>query len=447
MNQNGDEKVCQLSSSYEVNPSLIHVGGNVIRRLKLQRKAAILCAQICSCLVLGSVISTSTNSEPLVGQIVLFSGPKCPGGWLPANGQFVSVTDYPELYAVIGDTYGQEVGLFELPDLQGRFPMGNPNVEKTPLGELGGAPLRAGNLPQHRHSLNGVTLSGSVIAVPNNGTTATPSDSYSLANSNRTAVYGSGVPSVALADGSVIVTGGLGSETGNNTSTGYDAGYPPYQVLNYCIASGGDTAPLIEVGLSFDASNNTLSLARVDYSGFDSPNNAVAECVAKGDLCLNAFGPEYFITRPNVRIRLVSDNACKAFEVLGDKVREGIIAGQNPYPAELRLTGVQIAFFKPDKSTVQWGDHYLAMREQLITQGKPSDSSFTYTTRTDANGRPGFLAVDILDERTLVFENRNTVAQDFQYRVEAQCGEGSNAYSVYFDPATRHSGRGGVSTY
>lgn len=54
-------------------------------------------------------------------------------GWLPLEGQAVSRADYPELYRVIGETYGEGGGTFDLPDLRGRFvkPMGSapPNVD------------------------------------------------------------------------------------------------------------------------------------------------------------------------------------------------------------------------------------------------------------------------------------------------------------------------------
>ena len=54
-------------------------------------------------------------------------------GWLRLEGQAVSRADYPELYRVIGKTYGEGGGTFSLPDLRGRFvkPMGSapPNVD------------------------------------------------------------------------------------------------------------------------------------------------------------------------------------------------------------------------------------------------------------------------------------------------------------------------------
>jgi len=398
-------------------------------------------------LVSGTMVMPAA-AEPLVGQVVLFSGSVCPGGWLPADGRLVAVQEYPELYAVIGNTYGGDASAMGLPDLRGRFVMGNPDKVEA-VGVTGGARLTANNLPAHKHSLSGVTLSGSVKTVAAGGTSATPSSGVALANTNRTAAYAAGTPSVSLANGTASVTGTSGSATQNNASSSYD-GYPPYQILNYCIATGGDTAPLIEAALTFDATTNSLSLARVDYSGFDDGDPLVKTCVENGDLCLDVFDA-YSITRPNVRIRLVGDNACKAYDtVTGYKPEPPnlFVTGTGPYPGELRLTGVQIAFARANKADVVWGDHFLAMRDGLAS-GKfsPADSSFTYTSLTDRNGRPGFLAVDLVDERTLVFENRQTTQAEFQYRVEAQCGEGDSAYEVYFDPTVRHSGRGGGSSY
>lgn len=60
---------------------------------------------------------------PPVGSVTAFAGATTPTGWLLCDGSAVSRTDYADLYAVIGDTYGAGDGTttFNLPDLADKF--------------------------------------------------------------------------------------------------------------------------------------------------------------------------------------------------------------------------------------------------------------------------------------------------------------------------------------
>lgn len=62
-----------------------------------------------------------------IGVVQAFAGNTVPDGWLLCDGSAVSRTDYAELYAVIGDTYGAGDGTstFNLPDLIDKFVQGN----------------------------------------------------------------------------------------------------------------------------------------------------------------------------------------------------------------------------------------------------------------------------------------------------------------------------------
>ena len=82
---------------------------------------------------------------------------------------------------------------------------------------------------------------------------------------------------------------------------------------------------------------------------------------------------------------------------------------EQPYPGELLLSGVQIAnqYFGDNKADIPWGDHFEEQRERLNVSGAPDSSDFAYITKRDENGNPGFVAADLVDERTLILENRN----------------------------------------
>src|ERR1043165_9211780 len=68
-----------------------------------------------------------------VGSIVFWLAPTLPNGWLICNGQQVSRTTYPNLFALWGTLHGAGNGstTFTLPNLQGRFPLGSGQKDAT----------------------------------------------------------------------------------------------------------------------------------------------------------------------------------------------------------------------------------------------------------------------------------------------------------------------------
>lgn len=59
-----------------------------------------------------------------VGAIICHAAEKCPEGYLPCDGKELLRSEYPELFAVIGISFGGGERTFQLPDLQGRFARG-----------------------------------------------------------------------------------------------------------------------------------------------------------------------------------------------------------------------------------------------------------------------------------------------------------------------------------
>ena len=82
----------------------------------------------------------SDYSKPLVGEIKMWPLDTPPPGYLLCNGDRLQGADYPELYAVIGKTFGgDEFDTFWLPDLRGRVAVGKSNdTEFNTLGKTGG---------------------------------------------------------------------------------------------------------------------------------------------------------------------------------------------------------------------------------------------------------------------------------------------------------------------
>ncbi|KJZ19234.1 phage tail protein [Loktanella sp. S4079] len=87
--------------------------------------------------------------EPLLGQIVLFSGNFAPRGWAFCNGQLLDIASNEALFAILGTTYGGDGHTsFRLPDLRGRVPMhagDGPGLTPRRLGEQTGSERRNGS--------------------------------------------------------------------------------------------------------------------------------------------------------------------------------------------------------------------------------------------------------------------------------------------------------------
>ncbi|MGE3239957.1 MAG: phage tail protein [Pirellulales bacterium] len=139
--------------------------------------------------------SQSGSDGTFMGQLRLFAGNFAPTGFAFADGQLLSVGDYPELFSVLGSTYGGDgAETFALPDLRGRVPIdvgSGPGLTSRTLGSISGAEavaLSVANLPSHAHavsvpgdfSLNGVVDAADYVLWRDGlGTTYTQSD-YNL---------------------------------------------------------------------------------------------------------------------------------------------------------------------------------------------------------------------------------------------------------------------------
>lgn len=100
-------------------------------------------------------VTTKEDNNP-VGSILLYAGNEIPSGYLVCNGASLLTTDYPNLFNVIGYTYGTEDEQhFNLPDLSERVPVGKSNNEPyNVLGNKGGEKahvMTIEEMPNHNH--------------------------------------------------------------------------------------------------------------------------------------------------------------------------------------------------------------------------------------------------------------------------------------------------------
>jgi microcystin-dependent protein len=107
---------------------------------------------------------TGTLSVVPTGCIMMWSTNSAPTGWLFCNGTSYSTTAYPTLFSVISYTYGGSGGNFNVPNMQGRVPVGRDTTDASfnTIGYTSGEKnhtLTVAEMPSHTHD-NYLTLPG-----------------------------------------------------------------------------------------------------------------------------------------------------------------------------------------------------------------------------------------------------------------------------------------------
>lgn len=147
------------------------------------------------------------NFNPFpIGLVLPFGGESAPDGYLLADGSSYDTADYPELFSVVGYSFGGSGSSFNVPNLLGRVPMGV--ASGYDIGSLGGEAthqLTESELASHSHTI-GATITTPVLE-PGEVGALTP---------------------IPLID---AFTGTTGGDIPHNN-------LQPYQVVNYVIYAG-----------------------------------------------------------------------------------------------------------------------------------------------------------------------------------------------------------------
>jgi len=177
----------------------------------------------------GTGVVPATNlpvvSGVPAGAMTMYVGSSAPTGWLLCDGTAVSRTTYAALYAVIGTVYGSGDGstTFNLPDLQGRMPVGRgTHADVNALGKSEGVAV-ASRRPAHPHT-NSLTL-------PNH--THNVSDpTHNHGGASGATSFNARAVSTSSSDQNVMIEG-VGGGLSNHThtipggATGISVGNPP----------------------------------------------------------------------------------------------------------------------------------------------------------------------------------------------------------------------------
>jgi microcystin-dependent protein len=163
-------------------------------------------------------------STPFLGEIRVFSFNYAPQGWALCNGQQMTSQQNPNLFKLIGTTYGGSGSNFNLPNLQGDTPMHF--SDEFPLASSGGSStytLSMQEMPSQPH-----THTFSAAQDPA-GTPSPAGATPAGAASEIGNVYAPADQNVAaFSSNGIAPTAGAGH---NNMQ--------PHLVLNFCIALQG----------------------------------------------------------------------------------------------------------------------------------------------------------------------------------------------------------------
>jgi len=177
------------------------------------------------------------------GVILPFGGNAAPSGWLLCDGSQYRIADYQALFDIIGYNFGGRsslpTGVFKVPDLRGRMPLGADNMGGTsantntaPSADVIGATdgsetnnILVENLPEHKHNLRGDS-GDQYYAIRD--VSGTPNDDEAIVYDAPTAT-GNGQ---ALSDSGGVITG-IGETLGTPLNI-----MNPTVTLNYIIYTG-----------------------------------------------------------------------------------------------------------------------------------------------------------------------------------------------------------------
>ncbi|WP_347903103.1 tail fiber protein [Pseudomonas purpurea] len=188
--------------------------------------------------------------EVFIGTIQAFAFNFSPSGWSTCNGQILPISQYQTVFALLGTYYGGNgTTSFQLPNLQGRFPVGQGNgLGLTPrvIGQFSGTESvvpTLNNLPNHTHTLAGLSATTTVkLANPASNPLSVPTATNSFIGTSgggpgTATVYSDqqGTTPVPLQGVSTAITG-----TVSATGTGLPLEVMnPFLVINFSMALNG----------------------------------------------------------------------------------------------------------------------------------------------------------------------------------------------------------------
>lgn len=173
-----------------------------------------------------------------IGEIRIFAGTYAPKNWVLCNGQQMNISQYPELFSLLGVTFGGDATTyFKVPDLRGRCPVGHGNTYYP--GVAFGTEqvyLASQQLPVHTHTPT-TQLTGTVRCNNNLADHTSPVGNTLGKFKDNVDVYNSLTPDADMHDNTATIEGGIDvAPAGNNYS---HENRQPSLAVSYIICTKG----------------------------------------------------------------------------------------------------------------------------------------------------------------------------------------------------------------
>ncbi len=160
----GDVMIKQSGTDYD--KAWGNVGNNATTVTNIANNATFVSTLLANSSFLNSIITAITTSSPAaitealeVGFMRVHPVAAIPSAkWLRCDGSSIATATYPDLFALIGYSYGGAGANFNIPDLRDRQITGYSGTKAiASTGGAGTHTLIEANLPPHAHSLGGAT--------------------------------------------------------------------------------------------------------------------------------------------------------------------------------------------------------------------------------------------------------------------------------------------------
>lgn len=163
------------------------------------------------------------NIPVYLGEIQIFAGNFAPEGFALCDGRVLKITEYQELYSVLGTTFGGDGRTtFALPDMRSRLPIHiGPGYRIGDIGGVEQVTLTRQQIPKHTHNARASNVAGD---------SESPTDNF-WAKSVRSEQFKNGTitANAPMNAGTISVTG-KGKPHDN---------MQPFLALNFIIATTG----------------------------------------------------------------------------------------------------------------------------------------------------------------------------------------------------------------
>jgi microcystin-dependent protein len=162
-------------------------------------------------------------STPFIGQLLLASFNFAPRGYQQCNGQALPISSNQALFSLLGTYFGGNgVTTFQLPNLQGRTPVGfGDGIERGQVGGEDFHTLTTQEVPPHIHSLQGTTSAA---------TSPTP-DGNVFGTTTGNVTFYAAQPGIIVTMNPATISSAGGSQPHENRQ--------PFLVMTWCIAISG----------------------------------------------------------------------------------------------------------------------------------------------------------------------------------------------------------------